>query len=153
MLFLIIYINIIIKFLCIKNVVFIWLPSNADIVNHPDNRGGKFNISLFNELKLNEQWEVGLHEMFYHGGDWPHLEKSECRIIVKGMYDARHPDIKDTLANEDVFTVPGEKFTMYLRVSGWLGSWGEEESLVVKRYRIFDFSFPFYATMNFIFNL
>ena len=63
---------------------FIWLSSNADIVNHPDNRGGKFNISLFNDLKLNEQWEVGLHEMFYHGGDWPHLEKPECRIIVKG---------------------------------------------------------------------
>ena len=79
------------------------------MIDHPDNRGGKFNISLFNELKLNEQWEVGLHEMFYHDSDWPHLEKSECRIIVKGMYDTRNPEITNTLANEDVFVTPGER--------------------------------------------
>ena len=122
---------------------FIWLPSNADIKNHPDNRGGKFNISLFNDLKLNEQWEVGLHEMFYHGGDWPHLETAECRIIVKGMYDARHPDTTNTLANEDVFAVPGELFWITFTKS--FGRW-EEERRVEKVFEIFDLTFSTYAT-------
>lgn len=64
------------------NSFYITLPSDASMINHPENTGGSYIVDLPNTLHLNtHSWECALVEMIYNR-DFPQLLKEDIWMGV-----------------------------------------------------------------------
>ena len=52
---------------------YLTLPSNASTPTFHENNGGHYKTLLANEIRLDNEWEVGLSEIIYVSESWDNV--------------------------------------------------------------------------------